>query len=185
MPAVALPPLPDLYEVIDGEPREVPGMGMLAATLATLLSVRLNEFAAPRRLGLAVTECLFELRPNAPQRRPDVAVISAAMATDLLGSDDDPPALIGPPLLAIEFISPTNTAIEMENKVREYFAAAVGAVWLIYPVARRAHLYDSATSMRIATAEDDLTAPTILPGFRVRLADLFAFMTPTTGAGES
>ena len=66
-----------LYEIVNGERVEVPSMGARAGRIANLLAFLLNEFARPRRLGEAMVEILFLMRPDLPQRRRDVAFVSA------------------------------------------------------------------------------------------------------------
>lgn len=105
-------------------------------------------------------------------RIPDVSFVSWAK---LPGGDvpREPIAEVVPDL-AVEVLSEGNTPREMERKVREYFEAGVAAVWIIDPRSRSAEVLSS-TADRVAIGEDGaLDGGTILPGFEVRLRDLFA-----------
>jgi Uma2 family endonuclease len=166
-----------LYEIVNGERVEVPPMGARAGRIANLLAYLLNEFARPRRLGEAMVEILFLMRPDLPQRRPDVAFVSAERWTDELNGSDDPPAYAVVPDIVVEVDSPANTAREIENKVQEYFAAGVRLVWVIYPDPGRIHVFDAPTGSRILHSRDKLDAAPVLPGFRVSVADLFNLPT--------
>ena len=67
---------------------------------------------------------------------------------------------------------------ELLEKVLEYFEAGANAVWVIYPVARYALVYDSPKQVRGLTAEDALDGGTVLPGFTLPLATLFGPPAP-------
>ena len=166
-----------LYEIIDGERKEIPRMGALAATIASFLVTHLNNYGWARPLGFAVAEALFQLAPGRPQRRPDLAFVAYA---DWQPPEEDPPAWAVVPLLAAEVVSPTNTADEIERKLQDYFAAGVRTVWVVYPVLRRVYVYESLTQVRILTEGDELDGGAALPGFRVGIAGLFAALAKTT-----
>jgi Uma2 family endonuclease len=78
------------------------------------------------------------------------------------------------PDLAVEIISPSNSAEEMERKIAEYFLAGALRVWVVYPETARLYAYDSPTSVRILTRDDVLVDEAILPGFRLNLAEFLA-----------
>ncbi len=174
-PRVGEPDTDTLFEVVNGERREIPRMGALAATVASFLVTHLNIFAWPRKLGFAVVEAMFQLQQGGTQRRPDVAFVAAdRWRASSPPGDNDPPAWDVVPALAAEVVSPSNTADEIEGKLRDYFAAGVGLVWVIYPVFRRVYVYESVTQVRILTETDSLEGGNVLPGFRLPLSDLFA-----------
>ena len=45
------------------------------------------------------------------------------------------------PDLAIEIVSPTNTADEVAEKLEEYFRVGVRSVWVVYPRQRKVYTY--------------------------------------------
>lgn len=165
---------PALYEVVNGQRKEVPRMGALAATIASFLVSHLNFFAWQHKLGFAVTEVLLQLRPGSPQRRPDLAFIRYERWTVPPQPAEDPPAWPVVPNLAVEIVSPNNLAEEIEEKLEEYFQAGVEQVWVIYPLRRRVYAYESLTQARILTENDELDGGTMLPGFRLSIATLFS-----------
>ena len=87
---------------------------------------------------------------------------------------DDPPEWELAPNLAVEVISPTNKAEEVIEKIEEYFAAGVQLVWVIYPRQRQVYVFDSPTENRILRESGELDGGTVVPGFRLKIADLFA-----------
>lgn len=165
--------LGDLYEIVNGERRGVPRMGALAATIASFLVTHLNLFGWTNKLGFAVTEVLFRLRPDLPQRRPDLAFI-AYDRWQVPAQLEDPLAWDVVPNLAAEVVSPSNTAEEVEQKLQDYFTSGVQLVWGIHPIRRRVYVYESLTQVRILTENDALDGGTVLPGFRLGIANLFA-----------
>jgi Uma2 family endonuclease len=77
------------------------------------------------------------------------------------------------PDLAIEVISLSNTADQVDEKIEDYFHSNVRQVWVIYPGTGKVYIYDSPTTVRILQVGDDLDGGTLLPGFRLPLAVLF------------
>jgi len=47
------------------------------------------------------------------------------------------------PILAIELISPSNQAEELEQKIKEYFLEGVKSVWCIYPNLKQIKIHES------------------------------------------
>ncbi|HEV3256971.1 MAG TPA: Uma2 family endonuclease [Gemmataceae bacterium] len=170
-----------LYEVVNGEVREVPPMSRLAALVASVLAQSLGTFASQHKRGLVAVEMLFRLTTDGRrQRRPDVAFVAYERLPDPIFTEDDPPAWDVVPNLAVEVVSPSNTANELLEKTLEYFAAGVQLVWVIYPRHRRVFVYEPPASSRILLEQDELDGGTVLPGFRLSVAALFDALTKPT-----
>ncbi len=92
--------------------------------------------------------------------RPDVSVSAAGQN----GED----YFEGAPLIAIEIVSDSNTAAEMEAKTDVLLAHGAAEVWLIYPRTQRAWIYRASGS---AERVDSLSS-TLLPGFKADLSDI-------------
>jgi Uma2 family endonuclease len=165
-------PLDSLYEILDGRRVEKPPLGVDAVGIATTRDQLLGGFARANRLGWVVAEMLLRLQEARPYRRPDVAFVSyERWPRDRKLTRVDAWAVV--PDLAIEVISPTNTAGAMQRKVREYFEAGVRRVWIVYPDERLVHIYDSVRRVRIFGAGDVLDGEDILPGFHMAVDELF------------
>src|SRR5438094_7652916 len=152
-----------LYEFIDGEWKEIPRMGAIAAFLASILVTELNNFARPNRLGIAMSEVLFRLAPGGPARRPDVAFVAYDRWPYTSPPEDDPAALDIVPNLAVEVNSPTNTFNEISGKVRDYFFDGVQLVWVVVPLHRMVYVYESPEQARILSENHELNGGTVLP----------------------
>jgi Uma2 family endonuclease len=162
-----------LYEVVDGRIIEVPPMGAREADLAATLMRILSSFAWQAGLGRVQMEMLFLLDPAKNlKRRPDLSFVSFARwprgrrvpqaeAWDVV------------PNLAVEVVSPSNTANEVRNKTKEYFGAGAERVWVIYPEFAEIHDFDSPTAVRILTRDQTLDGGSLLRGFQLSLVELF------------
>jgi Uma2 family endonuclease len=78
------------------------------------------------------------------------------------------------PDLAVEVLSKGNTKREMERKLREYFNAGVGLVWLIDPKARTVAVYTAVDHFIVLGEKQTLEGRPVLPGFSLPLAQWFA-----------
>ena len=78
-----------------------------------------------------------------------------------------------PPTFAVEVVSEGNTEAELDRKRREYFASGCRlAVWL-YPRTRSARVFTGVDDGRDLGPDDALDGGDVLPGFSVRVGDLF------------
>lgn len=164
------------YELVDGTLVEK-AMGWKEATLAFWLGFRLQDYLQTNDLG-AVTGADGTLRLRQRLVRiPDVAFI----LWENVPPDDELPQIPDlAPDLAVEVISPSNTVREMARKRKEYFQAGTRLVWQVYPDRKEVEVYTSPGRFRTLGLTDTLDGGTLLPGFRLPLADLFA----ERGAGK-
>jgi Uma2 family endonuclease len=161
-----------LYELVDGEIREK-NVGAQQIEIAFILAYALASFAKPLRLGRALTEMVFRLDPGRNlQRRPDAAFVSDAR-WPFRKRVPDVPVWDMVPDLAIEVVSPSNTADEVEDKKIEYFHAGVGQVWVVYPKQRLVYVYKSMKDISMFSGDQELEGGDLLPGFRLPLSVLF------------
>jgi Uma2 family endonuclease len=77
------------------------------------------------------------------------------------------------PELVVEILSPHDAWSEVTQKLREYFGIGVQLVWIVDPSARMVYAYRSMTEIREFTEHDDLPGDEVLPGFSVKVAELF------------
>lgn len=162
-----------LYEVVDGEIRELPPMSASGAQLAYDLARLVGNHVWTASLGKVQSEMLFLIdKARNRQRRPDVSFVSYQRwprGTPVPGT----PAWEVVPDLAVEIVSPTNGANEALEKVEEYLACGVQRVWVIYPLFAKVYDYASATAVQILTRADRLSGGDVLPGFELPLSELF------------
>jgi Uma2 family endonuclease len=103
-------------------------------------------------------------------RAPDVAFIRAERLQD----GKLPRAYFdGAPDLAVEVVSPGDTAEEVETKVREWLDGGAGAVWVVYYSSSSrvaVHLPDGTS--RTYGPDDEIDAGDAFPGFRMKVVEL-------------
>jgi Uma2 family endonuclease len=159
-----------LCELIDGVLVEKP-MGYTESVLAVYLIVLLDAFVRPRNLGL-ITSPDGTIRLWAGRVRiPDVAFFS----WDRMPGRRRPPQPIPTlaPDLAVEILSRSNTPEEMRLKRGDYFTATVRLVWEVDPEARTVAVYTAPEVCTVLGAADTLDGGSVLPGFTLRVSDLF------------
>jgi Uma2 family endonuclease len=102
-------------------------------------------------------------------RQPDISVLSKQRVRAT--SPDS--YFQGAPELAIEVISPSNDAEDMELKIAQYLQYGAIQVWVLYPKTQRVHIF-AAGGSTILNASQKLDGGSLLPGFSIAVSDLFA-----------
>ena len=160
-----------LHELSEGELISVTRPRIRHMLAAANLHESLLDYVRPRRLGRVFLEGNFLLAKDPPTLRvPDVSFVSQERTSrwEIDGWVD------GAPELAVEVVSPSETARDLEKKVRQYLAAGSQLVWVIYPETQTIHVFGPDLSVRILTETDTLDAPDLFPGWSVPVSDLLA-----------
>ena len=76
------------------------------------------------------------------------------------------------PDLAVEVISPGNSADDIHRKVRELLKAGTPLIWIVYAETRTVVVHTSASAVTYEES-DTLSGGDVLPGFEVRVGDIF------------
>jgi Uma2 family endonuclease len=77
------------------------------------------------------------------------------------------------PDLAVEVVSPNETADEVREKVRDFLHAGTPLVWTIYPRTREVIVHTPDGLARTYGIDDVLEFADVLPGFTCSVAELF------------
>jgi Uma2 family endonuclease len=77
------------------------------------------------------------------------------------------------PDLAIEVVSPNDSAYEVDEKVSLYLNAGVKLIWLVYPESRSIQVKRAGGPPADLQANQELTGEPALPGFRAPVATFF------------
>jgi Uma2 family endonuclease len=166
--------IPDdtLFEVVDGHIVEKE-MGARDAEIAGIVNQYLGMFARTHRLGRGLMEFIFRIDQQKDlQRRPDVAFVSRAKwpvhrrVPDVAVWDMVPD-------LAVEVVSPSNSADHVQEKILEYFRAGVTTVWVIDPRQQLVYVYSAPTQIQVLQLGQELDGGELIPGFRLPLAAFF------------
>ncbi len=101
-------------------------------------------------------------------RAPDIAFIRKERS----GAPPDDGYVIGAPDLAVEVLSPDDRAGAVKSKVRDWLDAGCALVWVVDPkkLSVTAHRRGGA---RLLTGQDVLGGEDVVPGFEIRVAEIF------------
>lgn len=161
------------YELVEGELRKMTPAGSEHGFLSNEISWLLTEHVRRNDLGQVFgAETGFRL-----SRSPDTVLAPDAsfvrkerIAVTGIPKEFYPEA----PALVVEVVSPGDTAEEVDDKMRRWFAAGVEMGWVVYPGGRTVTVYRGLDDIRVLTANDTLDGGAVVPGFRCRVGDLFA-----------
>lgn len=101
----------------------------------------------------------------------DVAYVSAAVMARQ--SDEESTIVLGIPEMTVEILSPGEVKERHEKKIDAYLEAGVKLVWVLNPWRKTVTAYRPDADPVLFAGRQDVTAPDVLPGFRVPAADLF------------
>lgn len=159
-----------LYELVDGTLVEK-NMSSLSGATTIIISARLYEFINPRKLGTLYSESTFKCFPKKPSqiRRPDIAFISTARLAGVPTSGHIPIH----PDLAVEVVSEGDDVYELDQKLRDYKSAGIPLSWVFNPEQRLVRIYEAGRLKGELEEHEELHGDPVLPGFVVRVGDLF------------
>lgn len=157
------------YELSQGELVMTPSPTLRHNLVRDRVARRLKEFVYEHRLGVITIENDFRLDPETV-RNPDIAFITAAQLETL---DFDKSPIEGAPALAVEVVSPGNSAMDMLQKVHQYLDAGCHRVWVVYPNLDLATVHGSQGPYEVTGT---LREETLFEGieFTLALPDIFA-----------
>lgn len=143
--------------------------GRIAHTLGRLI----GNFVGENSLGIvtaAETGFILSRDPDTV-RAPDVGFVSRDRAVDAPTRGFFP----GPPDLAVEVLSPDDTATEVLAKVEDWLRAGTLEVWVVDPGHKTISVYrheKDQTRVTNHTADDEVIS-SVLPGLRLAVRDMF------------
>jgi Uma2 family endonuclease len=160
------------YELIAGELKTMSPAGSRHGQIALQLGALLQLFVRKQGLGKTVgAETGFILRHNPDTvRAPDVAFI----ARERVPAAGLPQGYFpGAPDLAVEVVSPSDAATEVQQKVDDYLVAGTQQVWVVYPDQQKVVVFSATGEGRYLSAADVLDGGALLPGFTCPVGELF------------
>lgn len=169
----------DLWEIGDdgrnliliaGEFFEVAPPNGAHGRMTSNLALLLGNFVVQNALGqtyIGDTGFLLERNPETVLA-PDLSFI----ARERIPENDDA-YLEVPPDIAIEVVSASNRAGEIERRVAIYLAAGVRQVWIVYPTRRQVAIYKPEDDLQVFTDAQVINCSPELHGLVVPVAQIF------------
>jgi len=161
------------YELVDGELREK-HVSTESSRIAARFCGLLDTFVMANRLGYVVAaDAGFRCFPADPElvRKPDTAFTSYATLPRNKYKPNGFSRTV--PDLVVEVVSPNDLADRVDEKRDEWLGAGVKLVWVASISTRTVLAYRPGERPELLRVGDSLSAPDLLPGFTVPLADLF------------
>jgi Uma2 family endonuclease len=160
------------YELVDGVLRVMSPSGwrhgQVIANVSDILGLYIRQKGLGRWFG-AETGFFLGHDPDTV-RAPDFAFIANQNLPQTKPIEAFWP---GAPDLAVEVLSPGDTAGEIAEKVEVWLAAGCAAVWVIDPKLQTVTIYRSPTDVQVKTAGETLNGDPIMPGFSCPVDELF------------
>ena len=163
-----MPEKPGKQELLNGELIESPPAEYKHNTTSEEIFIRLRTVLADaharseaQALGTVHIEMGYKLGRHWVQ--PDVSITHAGQPAGKY--------LEGAPAIAIEVVSPSNTAETLELKTKLYFEYGAREVWRFYPKTCRVHVNTSDGRGLIVPKDQSVTTP-LLPGFTLSVAEV-------------
>ena len=169
-------------ELVDGVLMEKPPMAMISSYYTGRLSTRLGNFADDHDLGVVLEgHTSYRCFPHKPAqvRRPDLSFIRRDRVTRDIYEGHVPIR----PDLAVEVTSPGDRVRDLEGRIADYLAAGVPLIWVLHPPNDIVRVYHADNTALRLVGEDVLSGEHILPGFEVRVAELFVEPRTADAAG--
>jgi Uma2 family endonuclease len=162
-------------EIIAGEwAKENEMAGQLHGLIGGRLYFTLYLFVSNHQLGQVYPDNTSYILEGTPQnirihRIPDLSFVRE----ERVNRQNMGPMLFAPDI-AIEVLSPTEREGETAGKIADYLRFGSQQVWVIDPEERSLAVHFPTGRVRVYQGEDVLPGGDLLPGFELRIADLFA-----------
>jgi Uma2 family endonuclease len=154
------------HELVNGELVDVSGNTGYHNRLRDRLIKMLSPLVEGPNLGMMISEQEFDFNGNA--HGPDVALIGAAKVHLF---DPNRRVQLFVPDLAIEIVSQNDKFQSVMGKAALYRKCGTREVWVLAPGTRQA--FGLIEDRQVFLSDDQKFEPTLIPGFAIRLADLF------------
>jgi Uma2 family endonuclease len=165
--------LPDATaELVRGELRVTPPAGGPHGAAAANLLGMLWSHVKARGLGRVFSDATGYELVDLPRtvRAPDVSFVRI----DRLPANGIEPGLLRlAPDLAVEVLSPSETASQLEEKLHDYLTSGTSLIWVADPVRLTVMVVPADSPVRWLRENDLLEGQPVVPGFTCRVSEIF------------
>ena len=138
--------------------------------LELLIILLLNKYfkltESYKKEGSLISEVGMKLQ-NENFRIPDLAYFTAEQC--VAAAKGEYPI----PQLAIEFLSKSESAEDIADKIDDYFSSGVKMVWYIYPKTEMIYVYTSPKDIKVCQGDDICSASPVIPDFQFPTKEIF------------
>lgn len=156
-------------------------MGARSSYIGGRLFGRLAAHCDSTKVGLAFpADTAYQCFPDDPNhiRKPDVSFILAGRLPD--GAVPEGYMRIAPDSVT-EVVSPNDLHYEVDEKIEDYFAVQVRLIWVVLPAIRKVRIHRLNGPIDEVGLNGELDGEDVIPGFRCRVAELFAVSVGANG----
>ncbi|MGA3189112.1 MAG: Uma2 family endonuclease [Bryobacteraceae bacterium] len=156
-------------EVVEGELIVLPPPKSKHSRIARRMSRALAAFE-DRGIAEVYVEAGYKLSEDPPTWiEPDVSVLRIERARATSGDG----YFVGAPEIAVEVVSPSETARDLNRKIDALLAAGCLAVWVVYPEEQEVRVFVPGGTSYTRGMKEMLSAPELLPDWELPVARLF------------
>ncbi len=158
------------YELINGRLVELPTPTFLHGAIQGAVSLALGTLAQERFPHLIMSVRAGFVLNDETVQAPDVLLIERERRqrmTTRRGS------LCGAPDLAIEIVSPSESAWGVDEKIDAYLAAGTKTIWAVWPKTRRVWVHHTDRSSDKAAITQTIDSPEVFSGVQIPVEPLF------------
>lgn len=161
------------YELIEGVLKKMSPAGSEHGVIAATMTIILGHYVKAHKLGVVLAaETGYKIASDPDTViAPDASFISQAQFERLGRTKKFWP---GAPDLAVEVVSPGDTAREVREKVALWLAAGTRMVWVVDAKKRTINVHRKQAVIVVLTENDVLEGADVVPGFSCTVAEVFA-----------
>jgi len=150
--------------------RRSPDHGRTCSRITTFLTIWMLRQAPPRG-NVYVGDTLFRMRPDSESTvGVDVAYVSPEIESRTIRRAK---VIEGPPVIAVEVLSPSEKQADITEKIQEYLDVGVAQVWIANPDFQMITVYRPNAEPLSFNRQQELSGEPELPGFHIRVSELF------------
>jgi Uma2 family endonuclease len=171
----ALPQFDELYELVDGKLVKKPMPGDAHGRIAKRIDRKLAAFDPAEKLGMMWRNTTFDVGTGW-MPIPDLGF----MVADRVPPESEK-SVKGVPDLVVEIHSPTDLRSQKEReatrrKVADWQAVGVRLIWSINPRKKSVEVYHLGQTQPVQTLNetDELSGEDVIPGFTLKVSELFS-----------
>ncbi len=163
------------YELVEGELRQMSPTGFEHGRCTVKLSTLLGVHVMKNKLGdVLAAETGFVIARTADGRVTVRAHDVAFVARGRVPADADTSRFLElAPDLVVETLSPSDTAVEVEEKIASWLRAGARAALVVNPASRTVTVHRAHGRISRLTDADELDLAEVVEGFRCRVSEIF------------